>query len=142
DRRGGSRVHGLSQEGKLMARVLVTGGAGFIGSHLIDALLERGHTVRVLDSLVSQVHDQTARSLPAEVEFIRGDVRDHAAVEQALEGIEVVFHDAAEVGVGQSMYEIRRYVDANTLGTAVLLEALARKRGRVRKLVVASSMSI
>lgn len=125
-----------------MARVLVTGGAGFIGSHLIDALLERGHAVRVLDSLVAQVHEKTSRRLPAEVEFIHGDMRDPAAVEQALEGVEVVFHDAAEVGVGQSMYEIRRYVDANTMGTAILLETLARKRGQVRKLIVASSMSI
>lgn len=125
-----------------MSLVLVTGGAGFIGSHLIDALLTQGHDVRVLDSLVSQVHTAAPRQLRRDIEFMRGDMRDPGAVEQALKGVEIIFHDAAEVGVGQSMYEIHRYVDANTLGTAVLLEALARKRGAVQKLIVASSMSI
>ncbi|HJQ32248.1 MAG TPA: NAD-dependent epimerase/dehydratase family protein [Pyrinomonadaceae bacterium] len=124
--------------------ILVTGGAGFIGSHLVDALVERGHRVRVLDALVPQVHgevDAPAYLNPA-AEFIRADVCDADAVGRALEGVDVVYHEAAEVGVGQSMYEIRRYVSANDLGTAVLLESLVNKRGRVRKLVVASSMSI
>lgn len=125
-----------------MARILVTGGAGFIGSHLVDALLERGHQVRVLDALVEQVHHGAAPNLPASVEFLQGDVRDRALVDTALEGIEVVFHQAAEVGVGQSMYEIQRYVAGNTLATSVLLEALVERRGQVRKLIVASSMSI
>lgn len=125
-----------------MDKVLVTGGAGFIGSHLVDRLVQLGHRVRVLDAFVEQVHGDTPRRLPAEVEVIRGDVRDRALLDSALEGIEVVFHQAAEVGVGQSMYEIERYVGANTLGTAVLLELLAGRRGRVRKLIVASSMSI
>lgn len=125
-----------------MSRVLVTGGAGFIGSHLVAGLLGRGHQVRVLDAFIEQVHGATPRVLPPEVEVIRGDVHDCTAVNQALEGIEVVFHLAAEVGVGQSMYEIHRYVDANTRGTAVLLEAMVERRKQIRKLIVASSMSI
>src|SRR5262245_20125415 len=125
-----------------MARILVTGGAGFIGSHLIDALLARGHEVRILDALVSQVHGAAPPQLPAGVELAPGDVRDRAAVDTALNGVEIVFHQAAEVGVGQSMYEIERYVAANSLGTAVLLEALVARPRQVRKLVVASSMSI
>jgi dTDP-L-rhamnose 4-epimerase len=124
--------------------ILVTGGAGFIGSHLVDALVERGHRVRVLDALVSQVHEGEGRpeQLHPEAEFIKGDVCDRAAVERSLDGIDAVYHEAAEVGVGQSMYQIERYVRANDLGTSVLLEALAARRERIRKLVVASSMSI
>ena len=126
------------------ANVLVTGGAGFIGSHLVDALVERGHRVRVLDALVSQVHGENAvpTYLNSAAEFVRADVCDRAAVNAALEGIDVVFHEAAEVGVGQSMYEIERYVRANDLGTAVLLEAILARRPQIRKMVVASSMSI
>ncbi len=126
------------------ANVLVTGGAGFIGSHLVDALAERGHRVRVLDALVSQVHGENAAPayLNSEAEFIAGDVCDREAVDRALEGIDVVFHEAAEVGVGQSMYEIHRYVRANDLGTAVLLEAILARRPQIKKIVVASSMSI
>jgi dTDP-L-rhamnose 4-epimerase len=126
------------------ANVLVTGGAGFIGSHLVDALVEQGHRVRVLDALVSQVHgdDGVAQYTNSAAEFVRADVCDRAAVDAALEGIEVVFHEAAEVGVGQSMYEIERYVRANDLGTAVLLEAVLARRSQLQKLVVASSMSI
>lgn len=125
-----------------MARILVTGGAGFIGSHLVDALLERGHEIRVLDALVEQVHHGAGPKLPASVQFLQGDVRDRALVDAALEGVEVVFHQAAEVGVGQSMYQIQRYVAGNTLATSVLLEALVERKGQVRKLIVASSMSI
>src|SRR6185295_1873384 len=123
--------------------ILVTGGAGFIGSHLTDALIERGHQVRVLDLLVPQVHGNgTAQYLNPKAEFIHGDVCDAAVVRRALEGIDAVFHEAAEVGVGQSMYEIERYVRANDLGTAVLLEAILARRSQIKKLVVASSMSI
>lgn len=123
--------------------ILVTGGAGFIGSHLTDALIERGHRVRVLDLLVPQVHGTDApQYVNAEAEFIRGDVCDPEIVERALEGMEAVFHEAAEVGVGQSMYEIDRYVRANDLGTGILLQSLIRFKDRVRKLIVASSMSI
>ena len=126
------------------ANVLVTGGAGFIGSHLVDALVEKGHRVRVLDALVSQVHGENAvpAYLHSEAEFISGDVCDREVVDRALEGIDVVFHEAAEVGVGQSMYEIHRYVRANDLGTAVLLEAILARRPQIKKIVVASSMSI
>jgi dTDP-L-rhamnose 4-epimerase len=122
--------------------VLITGGAGFIGSHLADELLARGHRVRALDSLIPQVHGGAARPeyLSGEVELVMGDVRDADALRGALDGVEAVVHLAARVGVGQSMYEIAEYTAANSLGTAVLLEALAERP--VRKLVVASSMSI
>ena len=122
--------------------ILVTGGAGFIGSHLVEGLLKRGHSVRVLDAFVEQVHGDTPYELPADVEVVRADVRNRALVDQALEGVEVVFHEAAEVGVGQSMYEIERYVGANTFGTATLLQALVARCGQIKKLIVASSMSI
>lgn len=126
------------------ANVLVTGGAGFIGSHLVDALVNHGHRVRVLDALVSQVHGDNAapKYVNPGAEFLQGDVCDRETVDAALEGVEVVFHEAAEVGVGQSMYEIERYVRANDLGTAVVLEAVLARQQQTRKLVVASSMSI
>jgi dTDP-L-rhamnose 4-epimerase len=123
--------------------VLVTGGAGFIGSHLADELVEKGHNVRILDSLVDQVHGGSVPAhLNSKAEFIKGDVCDADAVRSALDGIDVVYHQAAEVGVGQSMYEIVRYVKANDLGTAVLLEEMIRKPSQFEKLIVASSMSI
>ena len=126
-----------------MGKVLVTGGAGFIGSHLVDALVEEGHDVRILDSLVEQVHGgKVPEHLNKDAEFIKGDVCDADAVSKALEDVEVVYHQAAEVGVGQSMYEIVRYVKANDLGTAVLLEEMIKRPGQFKKIVVASSMSI
>ncbi len=125
------------------SNVLVTGGAGFIGSHIVDALVEAGHRVRVLDSLVEQVHGGEAPAhLNPGAEFVRGDVCDPEVVRKALDGIDVVSHQAAEVGVGQSMYEIVRYTRTNDLGTAVLLEEMTRRAGQFRKLIVASSMSI
>jgi dTDP-L-rhamnose 4-epimerase len=123
--------------------VLITGGAGFIGSHLADALLQQGHRVRVLDNLDPQVHGEERRRpdyLDSDVELTVGDVRDADAVARALDGIDTVFHFAAKVGVGQSMYAVDNYTDVNNRGTAVLLEALIRKP--VERLVVASSMSI
>ena len=126
-------------------QVLVTGGAGFVGSHLVEALLRKGHRVLVLDALVPQVHGPSAKPpayLPKDAEFLKGDVRDREVWRRALKDVAVIFHDAAEVGVGQSMYEIVRYVEANVLGTALLLEELSSHRGHVRKLIVASSMSI
>ena len=123
--------------------VLITGGAGFIGSHLADALLERGHTVRALDNLSPQVHgagEQRPSYLDPDIELIVGDVRDPNAVRRALAGVDVVYHLAAAVGVGQSMYEIAQYTSINNLGTAVLLEALAANP--VQRLIVASSMSL
>ena len=123
--------------------ILVTGGAGFIGSHIVDELIERGHRVRVLDALVEQVHGGAGpQHLNPDAEFLQGDVCDSEVVDHALEGVDVVYHKAAEVGVGQSMYEIARYVKANDLGTAVLLEAVVKRRPQIKKLVVASSMSI
>ncbi len=124
--------------------VLVTGGAGFIGSHLVAALLARGHHARVLDALVPQVHGavtQPAR-LPRDAEFLRGDVRDENALARALERADAVIHLAAEVGVGQSMYEITRYADVNTRGTAQLWQSITRSRAQIGKVIVASSMSI
>ncbi len=122
-------------------RVLVTGGAGFIGCHVCKALLERGFLVRVLDSLHEQVHagNQPSAILP-NTDFVLGDVRDQTLVEKVLRGCDAVIHLAAEVGVGQSMYEIERYVAANELGTAVLLQALMKQP--VERVLVASSMSI
>ncbi len=126
-------------------KVLVTGGAGFIGSHLVDELLVQGHEVKVLDALVPQVHGPQADwpdYLPEDIETIQGDVRDPASWKQALQGVEAVYHLAAEVGVGQSMYEITRYMAANTLGTALMLELLISEQYPIQKVVVASSMSI
>jgi dTDP-L-rhamnose 4-epimerase len=127
---------------RLSELALITGGAGFIGSHLADELLGRGFRLRALDPLVPQVHEGGGRPgyLASDVELVEGDVRDADAVRRALDGADAVVHLAARVGVGQSMYEIAEYTDANSLGTAVLLEALAERP--VRKLVVASSMSI
>lgn len=124
-----------------MATYLITGGAGFIGRHLGAELIAAGHRVRVLDSLVEQAHQpQADLGFPFGTRFHEGDVRDASALRQALEGVDGVFHLAAEVGVGQSMYEIERYVSANDLGTAVLMQQLiGRPRMRV---VVASSMSV
>lgn len=123
--------------------ILVTGGAGFIGSHLVDALVAQGHRVRIFDSLVEQVHGASAPPhLNKDAEFIQADVCDAQAVAVALDGIDVVYHEAAEVGVGQSMYEIVRYVKANDLGTAVLLEEMIKRPSQFKKLIVASSMSI
>jgi dTDP-L-rhamnose 4-epimerase len=123
-------------------KVLVTGGAGFIGSHVVDALLAKGDDVRVLDSLDSQVHDGLPAYLNTDAEFVEGDVRDRDAVRAALNGVERVTHLAAAVGVGQSMYEIERYMSINAIGAAVVLEEALRVRDVVGKLVVASSMSI
>lgn len=123
--------------------VLVTGGAGFVGSHLCDALLEAGHKVRAFDNLSPQIHgDSPPDYLSSDVELVRGDMRDANAVAAALDGMEVVFHLAAAVGVGQSMYEIAHYMGVNTQGTAVLLQELLNRSRRVEKLILASSMSI
>jgi dTDP-L-rhamnose 4-epimerase len=122
--------------------VLVTGGAGFIGSHLVDRLIQDGRPVRVLDSLESQVHGTSAGHRNPEAEYLEGSVLDSGLVHRALDGAGGVVHLAAQVGVGQSMYEMSRYVRDNTLGTVVLLETLAERGNAVSSLVVASSMSI
>ena len=124
-------------------KVLITGGAGFVGSHLADALLKQGHEVRVFDNLTPQVHSAGLPGyLAGEVNFVQGDLRDLDAVRDAVHDIDVVFHFGAAVGVGQSMYEIAHYMGANTQGTANLLQAILDTEIRVQKLVLASSMSI
>ncbi|MFL5070916.1 MAG: NAD-dependent epimerase/dehydratase family protein [Xanthobacteraceae bacterium] len=126
----------------MTTRILVTGGAGFIGSHVTDLLLSTGYSVRLLDNLSPQVHanGDTPDYLDREAELIVGDVRDVDRVERALAGVDAVIHLASSVGVGQSMYEIAAYTAVNDLGTAVLMQALARHP--VQRLVCASSMSI
>ena len=110
-------------------RVLVTGGAGFIGSFVCERLLALGHTVRVLDNLDPQVHPVGERPrVPPGVEFRQDDLRDRSACHRALEGIDVVVHAAAAVGVAHSMYQVRHYIDVNVTGTATLLEALIARR--------------
>ncbi len=124
-------------------KILVTGGAGFIGSHLVDALLAARHEVRVLDNFEPQVHGgKRPDYLCQEVEYLTGDVRERATVRRALEGIEIVFHEAAVVGVGQSMYQIEKYTSANVLGTAILLDVIVNESMPIKKLLVAGSMSI
>ncbi|WP_028747173.1 NAD-dependent epimerase/dehydratase family protein [Rhizobium mesoamericanum] len=123
-----------------MALILVTGGCGFIGRHLAEELLANGYKVRLLDALIDQVHADSDPNLFGSLELIRADIRDKSAVRHALKDVDAVVHLAAEVGVGQSMYEIARYVGANDLGTAVLLEAMIGVP--VRRIVVASSMSV
>lgn len=120
-------------------RVLITGGAGFIGRRVTDALLEAGREVRVLDALIGQVHSRPV-ALSPEVELMVGDVQDPEAVARALDGVDAIVHLAAEVGVGQSMYDVTRYVGANDLGTAVLMEQAVKRP--IRRIVVASSMSV
>lgn len=124
-------------------QILITGGAGFVGSHLADGLLRVGHRVRVLDDLTPQVHQTSPPDyLAPEVELMAGDVRDPNRLREALAGVDVIYHFAAVVGVGQSMYEISRYMSVNTQGTAELLQAILDARAPVEKIVVASSMSI
>lgn len=129
-------------------RILITGGAGFIGSRLALTLVARGHTVRVLDVLAPQIHGEDPdssplyRSIRDVVEFRRGSVCDAGAVRDALADIDCVVHFAAETGTGQSMYAIRHYVDVNVGGTAVLLDTIANDSLPVRKLVVASSRAV
>jgi dTDP-L-rhamnose 4-epimerase len=123
-------------------KTLVTGGAGFIGSHLVRRLLAEGDDVVILDSLEAQVHAEHRPELPEGVTFVHGDVGDPAVLGDALDGVERVVHLAAAVGVGQSMYEIDRYVRTNTMATATFLETLIATRARPTRLVVASSMSI
>lgn len=124
-------------------KILVTGGAGFIGSHLVDALVAEDHEVTVYDNFVLQVHGKKKPSyLNPSARYVPGDIRNRESLKKLLKKVEVVFHEASAVGVGQSMYQISDYVDANTEGTAVLLDVLVREKTKVRKLIVASSMSL
>lgn len=128
--------------------ILVTGGAGFIGSHLVDALVSEGHSVRVLDNLEPQVHSQTDRLsiwpnyINSQAEYILGDVRDVQMLEAALSDIDIVYHFAAATGVGQSMYQIAKYSQVNIQGTANLLEKLAQRNRPVEKIILASSRAV
>lgn len=124
-------------------RILVTGGAGFIGSHTVDKLVGLGHDVRVLDNLEEQVHQgEKPDYLNPKVEYIFDDIRNDNVVKKVIQDIEIIFHLAAAVGVGQSMYQIKNYMDVNTLGTARLLDILVNSENSIKKLIVASSMSI
>ena len=124
-------------------RILITGGAGFVGSHTADELVKRGHEVRIYDNLSEQVHSAGLPSyLSPDVEFIRGDMGDISHLRGVVKDVDVIYHLAAAVGVGQSMYRISDYIAANTLGTANLLQAVLDNEARLEKLIVASSMSI
>jgi dTDP-L-rhamnose 4-epimerase len=128
-----------------MSSVLITGGAGFIGSHTAGLLIAQGHRVRVLDCLDPQIHGRNAgfpSYLHPDVERVRGDVRSFDDVSRALRGIDVVYHLAARTGVGQSMYDMRDYVDTNCTGTANLLEAIVKGKHPLRRLVLASSRAV
>jgi len=128
--------------------ILITGGAGFIGSRLALQLLDRGHKIRVLDNLAPQIHGSNPEVSPlyqairGKVDFVRGSVTSREDLMRVLPGIDTVVHLAAETGTGQSMYEIQRYVDVNVGGTGILLDLLANTQHQVRKLVVASSRAI
>ncbi len=123
-------------------KVLITGGAGFVGSHTADALVKAGHEVCVFDNLTPQVHRCQTPYIPDGAEFVQGDVRDLAKLSSAVRDAEVVYHLAAAVGVGQSMYQISEYTSINNLGTANLFQAILDTRATPEKVVVASSMSI
>ncbi|MBI3955178.1 GDP-mannose 4,6-dehydratase [Candidatus Gottesmanbacteria bacterium] len=123
--------------------ILVTGGAGFIGSFLVDKLVTLGHKVTIYDNLEPQVHHgKIPKYLNKEAKFIRGDICDIKKLDKALKSVEVVFHEAAMVGVGQSMYQVIKYTRVNELGTATLLDLIVNKhRDHIKKIIVAVSMS-
>ena len=123
-------------------RVLVTGGAGFIGSFLVEALLKDGNDMRILDNLEEQVHHgKKPEYLPKDAEFMMGDVRNREDWQKALVGIDVVAHCASAVGVGQSQYEIAKYTDVNAVGMANLLDVLANEKHTVKHVLVPTSMT-
>lgn len=121
-------------------KILITGGAGFIGSRLAKQLREDGHQVRILDNLLPQVHGDNPNIDLSDFEFIRGDVRDLETVSRAIKEIDTVYHLAAETGVGQSQYEIERYIATNTLGTAVVLQAAVNSG--VKQFIITSSRAV
>ena len=122
--------------------ILVTGGAGFIGSFLVDELIKRKHSVRILDNIEPQVHNgKIPGYLNKNAELIKKDIGDDSALKEAIKDIDIIFHYAAMVGVGQSMYQINRYNDVNAMGTSKLMDILVNSEHNVKKLIVASSMS-
>ncbi len=126
-------------------RVLITGGAGFIGSNLSLKLLESGYSITVLDNLSPQIHAEDSvlyNSIKDKVRFIKGTVLSYDDWKKALEGVEIVVHYAAETGTGQSMYEIEKYTDVNIKGTSIFLDILANEEHSVKKMIIASSRSI
>jgi len=132
-----------------MMKILITGGAGFIGSNLALKLNEKGHEITVLDNLSPQIHGENGLknsslflSIRDKVKFIKGSVTDKSILNEAIKGQDVVVHLAAETGTGQSMYEVQKYVDVNINGTAILLDLLVNSNHNVKKVVVASSRSI
>lgn len=132
-----------------MKTVLITGGAGFIGSHIALRLIEKGYDVTVLDNLLEQIHgenpDNTSPlfcSIKDKTRFIKADVCDRDALESAISDADYIIHMAAETGTGQSMYEIKRYVDVNIGGTALLLDILTNSKHHVKRVVVAESRAI
>lgn len=124
-------------------KILVTGGAGFIGSFLVDELVNKGHVVTIYDNLEPQVHQRKIPTyLNKKANFIKADICDKNKLDKALKNIDIIFHKAAMVGVGQSMYQIDKYTKVNTYGTAVLLDLIVNKhKNHIKKLIVAASMS-
>jgi len=125
-----------------MTNVLVTGGAGFVGSHIVDEYVDAGYDVTVVDNLTDQVHDEEPDYLNDDAEYVWGDVRDRELMTDLLRDADVLNHQASAVGVGQSMYEVEKYVDVNTLATARILDVIVNEEIDLEKMVVASSMSI
>ncbi|WP_427875235.1 NAD-dependent epimerase/dehydratase family protein [Flavobacterium sp. MMS24-S5] len=132
-----------------MKNVLITGGAGFIGSNLSLELIDKGYNITVLDNLSPQIHGDTPeltsplyKSIKDKVTFIRGTVTSRKDWELALEGQNIIVHFAAETGTGQSMYCIEKYTEVNIQGTAIMLDILANNQNSVEKIVIASSRSI
>ena len=124
-------------------KILITGGAGFVGSHTADKLIEKGHEVRILDNLEEQVHNnKIPEYLNKKCEFVQGDVRDREVFKKVLEDVDVVYNFAARVGVGQSMYDISEYVSTNCVGTANLFDIIVKENLKIKKIILASSMSI
>lgn len=122
--------------------ILVTGGAGFVGSLLVDKLIQRGYRVRILDNLEDQVHQgHKPKYLNRKAEFIKGDILDYKTLRQTMEGIDAIFHFAAAVGVGQSNYQIKKYVDTNIGGIANLLDILVNSKNKIKKFITISSMT-
>ncbi len=123
-------------------KILITGGAGFIGSFLADLLIKEGYKVRILDNLEEQVHfGKEPAYLNKNAEFIKGDVRNDPDLKKAIDGIDAIFHLASAVGVGQSNYQIKKYVEANIQGTANLLDLLINTKNKVKKFITISSMT-